>query len=372
MAKEKDELVELKELEEELKNVLDEAAEDESVAFELYDIASYGADFDVEGLVKRLEREDIFIPHFQREYVWNINDASRFIESLLLGLPVPGVFLAREQETNRLLIIDGQQRLRSLQYFFDGYFKPTQDQQNRRVFKLSNVQERFKGRTYKDLEEKDRIRLGDSIIHATIIKQETPTDDDTSIYHVFERLNTGGRKLVAQEMRAALYHGKLLDLLQELNVVPAWRNIFGRQSNRLKDQELILRFLSLYYKGDQYQKPMSEFITRWAKKNKNPSDAFIDECRNLFITSINSIYDALGDSAFRPERVLNAGVFDSVMVAIAKRQSGGERLQKEKITGVYRALMNNQDYVRMVSISTSDAINVKGRLEISTSEFRKN
>lgn len=86
-----------------------------------YDISSYGADYDVEGLVKRLNRKDILIPPFQRNYVWSINDASRFVESLLLGLPVPAVFLAKE-ESQKLLVIDGQQRLRSLQFFYNGFF----------------------------------------------------------------------------------------------------------------------------------------------------------------------------------------------------------------------------------------------------------
>ena len=69
-----------------------------------YEISTYGADYDVEGLVKRLKRGDILIPSFQRNYVWKQAEASRFIESLLLGLPVPSVFLAKESESNKLLL----------------------------------------------------------------------------------------------------------------------------------------------------------------------------------------------------------------------------------------------------------------------------
>src|SRR4051794_22550132 len=98
----------------------DETEQDETVAPIQYNISSYGAAYDVEGLVKRLGRNDILVPTFQRNYIWNIREASRFIESLLLGLPVPGIFLVREQLTNKLLVIDGQQRLKTLQFFFDG------------------------------------------------------------------------------------------------------------------------------------------------------------------------------------------------------------------------------------------------------------
>src|SRR5256714_15410421 len=104
--------------------VEDETAEDPTVAPIQYDISSFGADYDVEGLVKRLERGDILIPPFQRNYVWSFKDASRFIESLLLGLPVPGIFLAKESDSNRLLVLDGQQRLKTLQVFYNGFFNP--------------------------------------------------------------------------------------------------------------------------------------------------------------------------------------------------------------------------------------------------------
>jgi len=155
-----------------------------------YAITSYGADYTADGLVKRINESDIVIPPFQRGYVWNFKRASKFIESLLLGLPVPGVFLTKEKENEQLIVIDGQQRLRTLQYFYEGTFKPTEKE-----FKLDAVQERFRGRTFKSLEHKERRRLNDAIIHATIIEQTTPIEDNSSIYYIFERLNTGGGSL---------------------------------------------------------------------------------------------------------------------------------------------------------------------------------
>ncbi|MEG4231883.1 DUF262 domain-containing protein [Microcoleus sp. Pol11C3] len=97
----------------------DDSGEDgEDIIPSKFSIAVSRIDFDVAGLVRRLESEDIFIPDFQRAYVWEPKQASRFIESLLLGLPVPGIFLAKERQTKKLLVIDGQQRLRSLLYLF--------------------------------------------------------------------------------------------------------------------------------------------------------------------------------------------------------------------------------------------------------------
>src|SRR5439155_24071146 len=92
--------------------------EDEEATTDLrYQISSYGADYPVDGLVKRLRSGDIELPRFQREFVWPVTQSSKFIESLLLGLPVPAIFLSKDPETQKLLVIDGQQRLKSLLFF---------------------------------------------------------------------------------------------------------------------------------------------------------------------------------------------------------------------------------------------------------------
>ena len=83
----------------------------------------------------------------------------RFIESFLLGLPVPGIFLARETESNRLLVIDGQQRLKTLQFFYDGFFNPESDDKRKRPFQLVRVQDIFEGKTYGTLDENQVRKL---------------------------------------------------------------------------------------------------------------------------------------------------------------------------------------------------------------------
>ena len=166
-------------------DIVDDSA-DETVGFDEYFISSYGADFDVEGIVRRYKRGDIEIPDFQRGYVWSKPQASRFVESLLWGLPVPGIFLYREDDTRKLTVIDGQQRIQTLNYFHDGIFA------DGKPFQLRGLESRFDGTTYKELEHKDRRKLDDAIIHATIIRQEKPEDDGSSKYSIFERLKYRG------------------------------------------------------------------------------------------------------------------------------------------------------------------------------------
>ena len=115
--------------------IADDKAEQTAVTPFKYSITSYGADYPVDALVKRMNEGDIYIPPFQRGFVWTLPQASGFVESLLLGLPVPGIFLAKDEDTQKMLVIDGQQRLRTLQFFCGGIFGPT-----RKEFALKDVQ----------------------------------------------------------------------------------------------------------------------------------------------------------------------------------------------------------------------------------------
>lgn len=362
---------------EELKDVKfdgEEQVEDESLGDDViapirYDISSYGADYDVEGLVKRLDRGDILVPQFQRNYVWNHAEASRFIESLLLGLPVPAIFLAREPKSNKLLVIDGQQRLKTLQFFYNGYFNPQKEEEKKRIFKLIRVQSEFEGLTYETLSENDRIKLNDSLIHAIIIKQESPKDDDTSIYQIFDRLNSEGRSLTPQEIRAAVDHGDFIDFIKELNDYKPWREIYGKKNSRLKDQELILRFLAFYFDGDSYEKPMKEFLNKFSQKKRKIDQIFLAQARDIFTSTIDVVYENLGREAFRPTRSINAAVFDSVMVGLARRIETSSGLDKNRVKNAYDDLLSNEKYLELISQSTSDEKNVSERFQMATENF---
>jgi len=156
----------------------------------IYDeITSYGADLTVYDIVQRIKQGGIIIPSFQRDFFWTLSQSSRFIESLLLGLPVLGIFLAQMQETHKFLVVDGQQRLQTLLFFYEGVF-PLQEKKQQ-VFKLTgdNIIDKYQGLGYKDLDIRDQWNLNESIIHITIIESGFLNGDEVSIYHrVYERL----------------------------------------------------------------------------------------------------------------------------------------------------------------------------------------
>jgi hypothetical protein len=333
-------------VQEEVVDDLDEALE--VIPFN-FSITAYGADYPVDSLIKRIESGDIVVPKFswepdedsgvvgfQREYVWPRPKADRFIESLLLGLPVPGIFLVKEV-SGRLLVLDGHQRLYSLHAFYEGIVEGQE-------YRLSNVQERFSGKRYKDLDVEDRRRIDDSIIHATVIRQDEPTEDQSSVYMIFERLNTGGVNLQPQEIRIALYHGEFVGVLRKLNDHVTWRQLFGAKSKRLKDMEMILRFFAFYFHGDAYRSPMKEFLNRYMASNRDLARQGGKLLSGLFDKTTSALLDAIGPRAFRPVRAINAAVVDSVMTGLARRLERGPIKKKDELAERYDALMKNKIY----------------------------
>ena len=346
-------------------------SDDDAVPYVSYEVTSYGSDPEVEGLVSRLRRGDIIIPPFQRDYVWRLPEASKFIESLLLGLPVPSVFFATDTESRKQLVIDGQQRLKTLLFFYDGFFNPRPGDTRKRVFSLTKVQHAFEGKTYSSLEEHDRIRLDTSIMHAITVKQSAPEGDDTSLYHIFERLNSGGRRLTDQEMRIALYHGTLIDRIQELNSYEPWRKIFGKEHTRLKDQELILRFFALFDGVHHYQRPLAEFLNKYAGRHKNPKQGYLDQLSSLFCGSIDVFSGFPNERPFRPTSIINVAVYDSCMVGMARRLAtqGAKGPDMNAVESAYRTLLQDRDYNEAISQSTADAAFVQRRIAKATEAF---
>lgn len=359
--------------------VIDEAVEDldefsEVLPTTTFSITSYGADYPVDGLVKRITEGDIVVPifnaapldgqttvGFQREFVWKKPQADRFVESLLLGLPVPGIFLVKEPN-GKLLVLDGHQRLSTLHSFYGGIFAGAE-------FKLENVQAPWLGRTYKTLAADDRRRLDNSIIHATIMRQDEPSEDQSSVYLVFERLNSGATILQPQEIRVALYHGPFAALLSRLNENADWRALYGRKNSRLKDIELILRFFALYYYSHNYRRPMKAFLNRYMAANHNLDRQSEEALTSVFSSTVEAVRAGIGSDAFRPWGQVNAAVVDSIMFGVSQRVSAGPINDPKDLKPKYDELIVNDDYLDAVRRSTADEESVRTRIALAREAF---
>src|SRR5207247_6424833 len=133
-------------------------------------------------------------------------------------------------------------------------------------------------------------------------------DDQTSIYLVFERLNTGGTTLHPQEIRVALFRGPLIRLLRDLNEDDAWRQLYGKRSNRLKDQELILRFFALRFWRDNYQRPMKDFLNRYTAANGGLQLHDEHYIKNSFTTTTKTILENIGAKALPDKTALTTAI----------------------------------------------------------------
>ncbi|MCR9577314.1 DUF262 domain-containing protein [Vibrio alginolyticus] len=341
-----------------------------------FEVSSYGWDSDVEGLVKRLNRGDIKLPGFQRGFVWSLTEQSRFIESLILGLPVPNIFLAQDRDSRTLNIIDGQQRLKTLQRYLAGKFSISNSKKIhedlRGCYFSSEVAKSSKSKV---LDDADVRTLSDSVLHSIVIRPDPSADSSTygyeynnAVIQIFRRLNTSGKPLQPQEVRSCIFYGSLDSLLHDLNETPSWRTLFGPKHSRYKDVETILRFVALYEEHDNYKAPMPSFLDKYMEKNRNVPQEKLRELTSLFeqTTTLLSSFDS---KLFKTGGTFLLSKFDSVMVGVAKALNHGVTLDEETLAKCLEQLVNDEAYKRATDEFINDTENVISRVDIAMKIF---
>lgn len=340
----------------------DTPAEDE-VAVE-YDIATYPSDFTLSIIHKMWHNGDILIPEFQREFVWKIEQSSLLIESFLVGLPVPSVFFYVDEE-NKNLVIDGQQRILSTVYFFDGYFGEESIHGKRRVFRLMGLDERNKYHNlrFEDLSESDQRKLQNAVLRAINVRQLSPDEENTSIYHIFERLNTGGTVLKPQEIRNCVFRGEFVTILRELNQDPNWRKLIGKQikDKHQRDIELILRMFALSRQWKTYEKPMKEYLNIVMKRNRKAQSKSMKRFINLFPKTCDGITRELGHRPFHIRGPLNSSVLDSVFCTLLDSHPNWPKDIKKR----YEALTKDGEFLEQTYRSTTDTQVLRTRFAVA-------
>lgn len=344
-------------------DVFDVEIEDEEADEVLveYDIAAYPSDYTLEVLYSMWGdgKKDITIPEFQRGFVWSIRQSSRLIESFLIGLPVPPIFFYIDKD-NKNLVVDGQQRILSIMYYFEGYFGKENEKGKRQVFKLTGLNRKspYHDKKFTDLNETEQRKLNGAVLRAINIRQLSPKEENTSIYHIFERLNTGGTPLTSQEIRNVVFRGKFIQLLKSLNNDKNWRAIIGKKTpdKHFKDVELLLRAFGLTYHLDEYEKPMSEFLNVIAKRYKNADLENIEHFKSAFPVTCGIIKESLRDRPFSLRGPLNTSVFDSVFCSIIQAEIIPSNLNER-----FEAMIQDQTFIDLTSLGTTDTKTVQRR-----------
>lgn len=354
-----------------------------------YDISIIPNDFNITTIYNLIDSGRIEMPVFQRNYIWDKKRASRFIESLVLGLPIPQIFLY-QKERNKFLVIDGQQRLLSVYYFIKQRFPLIEKRAElRKVFDENNgipdsilyddtYFQDFKLQFLKsEVGEKnplDGLRYNTLGIYKSnfefmtmrcmAIRQNEPKEDDSSVFEIFSRLNTGGVNLTNQEIRACLYYSDFYKMLNRLNQNSIWRKIYGKpEDGKFKDVEVILRSFALLYEGENYKGSMNSFINRFAKKAANFSNEETEYLFNLFTSFLKACEYIPREKFTTKKGELNTALFDSIFAIVANEPKQRKtlicaKIDPEKIS----ALKEDKEFEEAITHSTSHSKAVATRL----------
>lgn len=250
----------------------------------------------IDSLLGQWKKQILRTPDFQRKFVWTLQQSSKFIESMLLGIPIPSLMFYQDAKSNQL-VVDGQQRIKSIIYFIGDQSIDTKDlpkeERLRYKFKLTGLSagSRFEGKSFEDLDESDKNNLLYArTLDVNLIVLSNP-ENLSSVYYIFERLNTGGTPLKPQEIRNCICAGKFNDFLIKLNEYAIWRKFFNESKavDHLQDVELILRFFALYDRIETYNSPMKDYLTNYMKSMCNISDEEIMVKQELFTSTVDSV-----------------------------------------------------------------------------------
>jgi len=370
--------------------------DEEEVTIKPYEVDCLPNDYNITTLVSLIGRGYLKIPSFQRNYVWKKDMASKFIESIIIGLPIPQLFLF-ERERNNFLVIDGQQRLVTI-YLFKKQRFPKNDIARGIIRKYLSVGKEIpdaelSGDNFEDFKLKLPNTTNESnllaglkydtlstiasydfkgefdynrTIRTITIKQIAPCEDDSSMFEIFSRLNSGGILLKAQEIRMSLYYSPFYEkIVSQLNLNKMWRKFLGKDNPDLHmgDVEALVRSFAMLEIGNRYKSPLRIFLNEFSKEAMNFSGEKIDMLCQVY----NDFWDCcsnLPDNAFKNEKnkfvvSLFEAVFVSVCETLLKEGSQNRKISAESLT----ALKNDEDFYNASQGSTASLNSVSTRLK---------
>ncbi len=362
-------------LDEETSITFDDDADDEVVIAEKNSkIFTSTGDLEIESLHNKQKRGRLILqPDFQRQYVWDATKASKLIESAILGIPLPVIYLSEEKD-GKEYVIDGQQRLTSFFSYIDGKFPDD------KPFKLSglNVHTELNGKRFSDLSEELQDKVRYYKIRAITFQKDS---SETLKFEIFERLNTGSVQLNDQELRNCLYRGKLNIALKEMASDPDFMYICGLKGpdKRMKDRELVLRFCAFFHKSYlNYKAPIRDFLNAEAHEKRDLSDRELQELKAAFKNACHIIRSLLDKNAFKrfykgkegqpnggwEPKKFNTSLYDILMYSFAREDKNKVFQNLDAIREALITLMTeDQEFVDSIELSTSSVQAVTTRFD---------
>lgn len=229
---------------------------EDGISINRYTITSYKMDRSISDLLKWKDQGKLIIPDFQRDYVWDIKTSSKFIETILLGLPTPDIFVYKDtsNNTDQYYLVDGLQRISTIESYCKGFWQANNKDKPSNFYIKNKVSKWYK-KKYKDLDQIDKEFFLDYSFGLTIFDSKEINDAKIKNYmtEVFERINTGSMKLSSQEIRNAIYDGKALKFIKKIANNRNFKTLIRFDKSykeRKKDEEFALRlfaYLEIYY-----------------------------------------------------------------------------------------------------------------------------
>lgn len=293
------------------------------------------------------DKKLILDPEFQRNpNVWNQQQKSKFIESIILDFPLP-YWYVRQTKDGKYIVVDGLQRTTAICEFMNDKFKL---EGLEALTQLNN----YNFSDLKNLEGDYQTRIEDKKITLYVIK---PSVSSKVVYDIFNRINTGGTKLERQEIRNCIFAGNSTKLLKELAEQEYFKQAidYGFSPKRMKDRELILRYLA--FKIFDYQKDytgdMSDFLEKTMKKINLMSDNDIDKLKEDFKRVMKLTYNFFGSQNFRlptdnGRGRVNMIMFESISYFFSTNSNEFLQQHKEIIKKNFLKLLKNEEYVNSI------------------------
>ena len=329
------------------------------------------AQYSIFEIKRRYDRGKICIdPDFQRNAVWNSRQKSELIESVIMGIPLPLIYLA-ENADGKLIVVDGRQRLSTFFDFLDNKFR----------LKDLKILSQINGMNMEDMDNsilysRYVTMIEDTQLVVQIIKY--PTKDRVR-FDIFDRVNRGGTPLNKQEMRNALYQGNATRLLKELAELESFQVATGGaiSEKHMKDRYIILRALCFYllYKEQLvnkngkkviYRSDMEEFLGSGMQYLNSLTEEATERLRTLFDTTMRTAYKCSGVDGFRipsngkAKRPISMTLFETLFYYYTLFEN---RKEYSVMRSGIESLLRDKDYLQSLQHSVDSSVNVKNRFE---------
>ena len=322
-------------------------------------------DLAVSDLVNQVETDRLHLrPVYQRKYVWDNKKASKLVESLLINVPIPVCYLVEESDGTRS-VIDGQQRLRSLNRYLQNEFALTG----------LEVLAELNRKRFRQLTDRQQRLIANRTIRCIVISE----DSDPEIrFNVFERLNTGSVALTAQELRNSVYRGSFNDLLRTLAKSSELSSCLGgRSDTRMAFEELVLRFFALNERLSDYRPSLKRFLNDYMRTYRHLDESGIDARQKLFSETAAKAHAVFNGNCFRratgtatewawlPQ--VNSAVYDVIMLNFARLSMTPTQLgdaADDIVDALVLLMFKNDDFADAISLATGDRARLFRRVRL--------